>query len=224
MLRAAQSVRHHRRKRVDPAARSVSPDVRSNDEAAVSISASLDGLRTPDGRYLVVRARLWRATNPDLPVEDRTRWTAILMKARRTIALGQRRGELEVVRKARRQVDRAKRALGERGPVWWSDGAPDYNRRLVRNTPYWDWFEAMAKFADAILALLATRGDGSICPSEAARFAAPAGWRASMEMVRSAGRHLARQGAIEIRQRGRAVDPEAPSRGPLRYARPRRAR
>ena len=24
----------------------------------------------------------------------------------------------------------------ERGPVWRTDGAPDYNRRLVRDTPY----------------------------------------------------------------------------------------
>ena len=23
-----------------------------------------------------------------------------------------------------------------RGPVWWEDGAPDYNRRLLKNTPY----------------------------------------------------------------------------------------
>ena len=34
-------------------------------------------------------------------------------------------------------------ALGERGPVWWDDGAPDYNRRLVRNTPYLEWFAAL---------------------------------------------------------------------------------
>jgi hypothetical protein len=36
-------------------------------------------------------------------------------------------------------VHAAKVALGERGPVWWADGAPDLNRRLVRNTPYADW-------------------------------------------------------------------------------------
>jgi hypothetical protein len=39
-------------------------------------------------------------------------------------------------------VDAAKRALGERGPVWWTDGAPDYNRRMARNTPYASWFAA----------------------------------------------------------------------------------
>jgi hypothetical protein len=41
---------------------------------------------------------------------------------------------------ARQRVDTAKRALGERGDVWWDDGSPDYNRRLVRNTPYAGWF------------------------------------------------------------------------------------
>jgi hypothetical protein len=37
-------------------------------------------------------------------------------------------------------VDVAKHALGERGPAWWTDGAPDYNRRLVKNTPYATWY------------------------------------------------------------------------------------
>ena len=44
------------------------------------------------------------------------------------------------------QVDVAKHALGERGPPWWSDGAPDLNRRLVKNTPYARWF---AELSDA---------------------------------------------------------------------------
>ena len=39
---------------------------------------------------------------------------------------------------ARGRVHDAKVALGERGPVWWNDGAPDYNRHLVANTPYRD--------------------------------------------------------------------------------------
>ena len=40
-------------------------------------------------------------------------------------------------------VDAAKRSLGERGAVWWSDSAPDYNRRLAKNTPYADWLAAL---------------------------------------------------------------------------------
>jgi hypothetical protein len=42
----------------------------------------------------------------------------------------------------RARVDAAKRALGERGPVWWDDGAPDWNRHLAKNTPYAKWWEA----------------------------------------------------------------------------------
>ena len=41
---------------------------------------------------------------------------------------------------ARARVDSAKRALGERGSPWWTDGAPDYNRRLAISTPYAEWF------------------------------------------------------------------------------------
>jgi hypothetical protein len=41
---------------------------------------------------------------------------------------------------ARMRVDAAKRALGERGDVWWNDGSPDYNRKLAVNTPYASWF------------------------------------------------------------------------------------
>jgi hypothetical protein len=33
--------------------------------------------------------------------------------------------------------------LGERGPVWWRDGAPDYNRKLAKNTPYALWFAGL---------------------------------------------------------------------------------
>ena len=44
---------------------------------------------------------------------------------------------------ARARVDAAKRALGERGPPWWNDGAPDYNRRLIKNTPYSEWFAGL---------------------------------------------------------------------------------
>ena len=38
------------------------------------------------------------------------------------------------------QVQAAKEALGERGPVWWTDGTPDCNRRMAKNTQYADWW------------------------------------------------------------------------------------
>lgn len=44
---------------------------------------------------------------------------------------------------ARQAVNTAKIALGERGPVWWTDGAQDYNRYLVKNTPYDAWYATL---------------------------------------------------------------------------------
>ena len=49
---------------------------------------------------------------------------------------------------ARARVDTAKVALGERGPVWWTDGSPDLNRRLVANTPYAEWWSSVAAGRD----------------------------------------------------------------------------
>ncbi len=94
---------------------------------------------TPDGRYFVVRGRLWRRSNPALPPADRERLVRDLMAARRAVRDAKVEGE-EALRAARAAVDAAKRALGERGPPWWTDGAPDYNRRLAANTPYAAWY------------------------------------------------------------------------------------
>lgn len=99
--------------------------------------------RTPDGRYLVVRGRLWRATNPSLSEADRARLTRELMAARSAVGRARRAGDREALAEAGQAVDAAKIALGERGPVWWTDGAPDENRRMARNTPYADWYAAL---------------------------------------------------------------------------------
>ena len=96
---------------------------------------------TPDGRYFVVRGRLWRMSNPVLDSATREALVRDLMSARR--AVRDAGGDPERLREARARVDAAKRALGERGPVWWTDGAPDWNRRMVRNTPYAEWFAGL---------------------------------------------------------------------------------
>ncbi|URD62055.1 hypothetical protein M8312_05995 [Sphingomonas sp. KRR8] len=77
----------------------------------------------------MVRGRLWRCSNPALNAERRAVLVKELMVARRT--------------RDRAEVDRTKRALGERGPVWWDDGAPDWNRHLAKNTPYADWYASL---------------------------------------------------------------------------------
>lgn len=55
-----------------------------------------------------------------------------------------RSGDIAAREVARRAVDQAKHKLGERGPVWWSDGSPDLNRHLVKNSPYADWFTGIS--------------------------------------------------------------------------------
>lgn len=95
---------------------------------------------TDDGRYFVVRGRLWRCTDPSLPEAERASLTQRLMQARAAVGRALRAGDVDAERRARADVDAAKIALGERGPAWWSDGAPDYNRRMAKNTPYAEWF------------------------------------------------------------------------------------
>lgn len=99
---------------------------------------------TPDGRYFVVRGRLWRSSNPALEPGRRQALVDALMQARRQVGVAKRAGDREAERSARAAVDVAKRGLGERGPVWWTDGAPDFNRRMVANTPYAGWYAALA--------------------------------------------------------------------------------
>ncbi|QJD69024.1 hypothetical protein HG421_15805 [Xanthomonas campestris pv. badrii] len=99
-------------------------------------------LRTPDGRYLIVRGRRWRAANPHLSEAIRVALVGALMDARHAVKAATRDDDAQSQAAARRQVDAAKAAQGERGPVWWTDGAADLDRHLVRNTPYAAWFAA----------------------------------------------------------------------------------
>ncbi len=99
---------------------------------------------TPDGRYFVVRGRLWRTSNPALAEPLRQQLVTQLMQGRCDKGLAVRANDPLAREQARQQIDTAKHALGERGPVWWTDGAPDLNRHFAKNTPYADWFAALA--------------------------------------------------------------------------------
>lgn len=99
---------------------------------------------TPDGRYFVVRGRLWRRTNPHLPVEQRETLVHELMNARRAVKAALKSGNAEELQLARKAVDTTKTALGERGPVWWTDGAPDLNRHKVSASPYAEWWAGIS--------------------------------------------------------------------------------
>ena len=66
--------------RDQPSVREVGPDV----------------LHTPDGRYIVVKGRLWRASNPALSADERRQLVAALMEARRLVGTHQRDGNASV--------------------------------------------------------------------------------------------------------------------------------
>jgi hypothetical protein len=95
---------------------------------------------TPDGRYFVVRGRLWRRANPELSTEKREMLIRELMNARRAVKTALRSGVAGELALARKAVDEAKISLGERGPVWWTDGSPDLNRQKVKDSPYAEWY------------------------------------------------------------------------------------
>lgn len=98
---------------------------------------------TLDGRYFVVRGRLWRTSNPTLVPSRRDALVKELMAARSAVRQALKTGD--GLAEARASLNEAKVALGERGAVWWTDGAPDYNRHMARNTPYADWFAGLSQ-------------------------------------------------------------------------------
>ena len=150
--------------------------------------------RTDDGRYVVVGGRRWRASDPSIPEPLRAELVDELRAARRAVRTD---GDA-----ARPRVQDAKVALGERGEPWW-DEPTDAGRRT--------------RLAAALRTLARHRGpDGTTCPSDAARAVGGEGWHDLMELTREVARALARDGDVEITQKGEVLDPDVAWRGPVR--------
>jgi hypothetical protein len=98
---------------------------------------------TPDRRYFVVRGRLWRLANPNLSAAERTALVSELMTARSAVRSARLAGDQAAEAEAHHAVDVAKNKLGERGPVWWTDGSADLNRHFVDNTQYAAWHSGL---------------------------------------------------------------------------------
>lgn len=152
---------------------------------------------TPDGRYLVIEGRRWRASDPAIPPKLRQELVDELMSARRAVKKGQS--------DARTRVNNAKLALGERGQPWWEDPDPELMGERIRAT---------------IRSLLSHRANTSICPSEVARIVGgpDEGWRGYMGQVRQIAAALAAQGEVIATQKGEPVEADS-ARGPIRIRR-----
>ncbi|MEU5506765.1 hypothetical protein ACFTZ8_29045 [Streptomyces fungicidicus] len=85
--------------------------------------------RTPDGHFVVIGGRKWRATDPLIPEEVAARLRRHLMSARRAVRSATTAGDAQAERAARARVDRAKVALGERGTPWWDQPEDERRRR-----------------------------------------------------------------------------------------------
>lgn len=150
----------------------------------------------------MVGGRRWRASDPAIPEPYRQHLVDELMSARRAVGAAKRAANGKDEADARRRVQAAKVALGERGRPWWQDPTPASRR---------DRIEA------AILALTAHRGPTkTICPSDAARAVGGADWREHMDLARDVARSLAADGHVEVLQKGEVVDPTATWSGPIR--------
>ena len=92
--------------------------------------------RTEDGRWLVIDGRRWRASDPELPEDVRTRLLHHLGVARSAVRTAGAAGDEAAVRAARDRVQLAKTGLGERGPAWWDQTPGDRTAR---------WTDALAR-------------------------------------------------------------------------------
>ncbi|ASM71854.1 MULTISPECIES: hypothetical protein [Roseobacteraceae] len=102
--------------------------------------APKDHPQTPDGRYFLSRGKLWRMTDPALPDDLRRAAIKRMMRARLEV---RRAEDAAAQQEARARVDAAKVALGERGPVWWDDGAPDETGAAPEASSYAAWWAGL---------------------------------------------------------------------------------
>lgn len=154
---------------------------------------SAEPQRTPDGRFMIVDGRRWRASDPAIPEKLRAELVGELMAARRLV-----RTQPEL---ARPRVQDAKVALGERGDPWWEPTDDGRRERL----------------AATMRTLLRRREGSTICPSEAARVVGGESWRTLMDLARSVAFELHAANVVEVRQKGERVEPPD-IRGPIRLA------
>ena len=100
--------------------------------------AGVPAPRTPDGRWIVVGGRRWRAADPELPEPVRARLLHHLGTARSAVRTAKRTNDDAALAAARARVGAAKHGLGERGTPWWEQ---DSDARRERWTAALDELE-----------------------------------------------------------------------------------
>lgn len=90
---------------------------------------------TPDGRYVVIDGRRWRATDPAVPEEAAAQLRKELMSARRDVGTALRAKDAQAEETARARVHAAKTALGERGTPWWEQSQDERRARWEAGLP-----------------------------------------------------------------------------------------
>lgn len=158
---------------------------------------------TPPG-HARIKGRLWRTADPSIPGPLHQSLVDELMAARRAVKAARAADARAAERSARRRVQDAKVALGERGPTWW----------LPRDT-----VAHVLRIDATIRSLLRCRdAAASLCPSEVARAADAGAWRELMPLVRERAWALAADDVVRVLQGGTPVDARQ-VRGPIRIAR-----
>ncbi len=85
----------------------------------VENSESAENPAEDSARWLVIKGRRWRRTDPALPAELEAQLKSHLGRGRSSVGAGKKTGDEERVARARKRVNLAKTGLGERGPYWW---------------------------------------------------------------------------------------------------------
>lgn len=67
------------------------------------------------------------------------------MVARLGVRDAKKAADMEAEATAHRALDELKQVLGERGAMWWGDGAPDLTRHMAKNTLYANWYAKLAR-------------------------------------------------------------------------------
>lgn len=153
----------------------------------------------PEGAFIIVNGRRWRASDPHIPAGFRQELVNELMAARRAVRDAE---DDAALRRCRRRVHDAKVALGERGRAWWLPPTP---------------VSMTTRIDAALLALLRSRGpDRSICPSDVARIIGGPSWRARLPAVRACAVSLRDKGELDILRGGQLLTRNL-TEGVLRY-------